>query len=76
MTKIRLITKLYSVYLFFLYEYSKCFGQPVVQPIVQLAATCKRTFKQRLVFVDVFTFLLFIVIHSFHTLTTKQLMKL
>ena len=47
MTKIRSITKLYSVYL--LYEYSKRFVEPLVRPVVQQvvppAAQCKLTFS-------------------------------
>jgi len=47
MTKIRSITKLYSVYL--LYEYSKRFVEPLVRPavqqVVQPAAQCKLTFS-------------------------------
>jgi len=50
MTKIRSITKFYSVLFILLYEYSKHIVQPVVRPVVeppvQPTAKCKRTFSQ------------------------------
>jgi len=49
MTKIRSITKLENstVFIYLLYEYSKRFVLPVVQPVVEPAAKCKRTLRPR-----------------------------
>jgi len=48
--KIRSITKLYStlLYFYFLYEYSKHFVQPVVQPVVQRGVASNRLLYNRL----------------------------
>jgi len=48
--KIRSITKLYStlLYFYFLYEYSKHFVQPVVQPVVQRGVAYNRLLYNRL----------------------------
>jgi len=54
MTKIRSITKLYKIYsgyfFYLLYEYLNHF----VQPVVQLAAKCKRTFTNMYYFYEQF----------------------